>query len=125
MANSPFDYAKSINNKKDYLMVGAVEEKEYTQYIVNKIFSSFPETILHANELNCLPGLDNKYHYDYLMNAIPYAKSRYSPWVKPKDDEDISAISEYYKLNKHKAKELTSILSREQKDKIKQILKKE
>lgn len=119
-----FDYLNSINYTKEDLMVDDVAEKAYSQYMINRGLSFFPDTILYANEMNCLQGLDNRLHFDYSLNIITKRK-RFSKWFKKQDDDDISAIMEYYKVNINKAKEISSILSREQKDKLIDILKKE
>lgn len=117
---TPFDYLNSINQTKEYLME---DEKDYNQWMVTKGLSYFTDTVFYANEVNLL-DIDNKQHYDYLINIIRPRK-RFSKWFKKSDDDDINAIMEYYKVSPIKAKEYSLILSSEQKQELKEFLKKD
>ena len=43
-----FDYIKSINTHTKE----TVEDREYSQYLVNTAFSMFPDTVIQANNIN-------------------------------------------------------------------------
>lgn len=117
---SPFDYLKAINQTKEDILE---DEKDYNQFMVNRGLSFFADTIFYANEVNMLQ-LDNRLHFDYLINIIR-SRKRYSKWFKKSEDEDIKSIMEYYQVNPNRAIEISSILSLEQKQVIKDRLKKE
>lgn len=112
-----FDYVNSITfNKKD-MMTGTdndeLAEKEYVPFIVNRALSYFPDTIMHASNMNLYHDIDNKLQYDYLINSIR-PKKRFSKWVKKQEDNDIDVIKQYYGYNNSKAEQALSLLSPEQ-----------
>jgi len=118
---TPFDFVNSINqNKKDLLADGDVSESEYVPFVVNKALSYFPETILHANEMN-RANIDNKLQYHYLLNSIRPGK-RFAKWVKREDINDIELIQQYYGYSNEKAKQVLSILTADNLHYIKQKL---
>lgn len=120
---NPFDFVNSINSqqKEDLLKVSEVSETDYIPFVVNKSFSYFPETILHANELNKYPFLDNKPQYHYLLNTIRPGK-RFAKWVKREDVESLDAVKQYYGYSTEKAQQVLSILTVDNLHYIKQKL---
>lgn len=119
---SPFDFVKSINSTKQYLMEDSDAEKAYVPWIVNKALSHFPDTVFLANAMNRYPELPNKLQYDFLINIV-YQRHRYAPWNK-KEDDNVLVIQEHYKCNKMIAKQILEVLSEEQFITIKQMLDK-
>lgn len=122
---TPFDFLNSINSsqKTDLLSDTAnddLAEKSYVPFVVNKSLSYFPETILHANEMNRYQP-DNKLQYHYLLNSIRPAK-RFAKWVKSENTEDIGAVQEYYGYSMEKATQVMNILTAENLRYIKQKL---
>jgi len=114
--STPFDYVNSINDKK-YI---SDLYKGYDQYIINLAYSYHIDTVLFANEMNLKSNLTNEMHYDFYYHVLRKAK-RYSKWNK-KDkniEENLSFISQYYQINKEKAKEILNILSEDELKKIK------
>ena len=108
---SPFDFVNAINSsKKDLLADPEVSETDYVPFVVNKSVSYFPETILHANQMNMFPLLDNKLQFHYLLNSIRPAK-RFAKWVKREDMEDVEAVQLFYGYNIEKAKQALTILT--------------
>lgn len=122
---NPFDYVNSVTTNKVNLMEGtendALAEKDYPGFIVNKSLSYYPDTVLHANEMNQYHMLDNKLQYSYFLNSIRPVK-RWAKWVKKEDSSDIEYVKEYYGLGNEKALVALSILSSEQLDIIKNKL---
>lgn len=118
---SPFDYINSISQNKKNLMEDQQGEKDYNAWLVNRGLSYFPDTILHANEMNMLHHLDNKSQYTYLINIIRPRK-RFSKWVKKREDSDLDAVMKCYGYNIDKAKSALSILSPSQLKTIKEKL---
>lgn len=112
---TPFEYCKHIN-KHERLNV---ESREYSQYIVNTFFSMFADTIIQANQVNCLAGIDPQMHFDYLFHTVR-PRNRFKKWPKKKADPAVlRAVSDYYKYNRAKARDALQILTAEQADAIK------
>ena len=108
---TPFEYIKSINTHTKE----KIEDREYSQYLVNTAFSMFPDTVIQANIVNCLPGIDDQMHFDYLYSTIRPRK-RYKPWPKKNtpNKDSTAAIMHYYKYNRNKAINALEILTDEQ-----------
>lgn len=122
MAN-PFDYITSISSTKNDMMEDELGEKEYNAFMVNRGLSYFPDTIMHANEMNMLAHVDKKLQYQYLLNSIRPRK-RFSKWAKKKDDADLQMVMEYFGYNIDKAKSALSILSPDDVKNIKEKMNK-
>lgn len=119
---NPFDFIKSINQTKtDLLKEEDVSETDYVPFVINRSLSYFPETILHANQMNMSPLLDNKLQFHYLLNSIRPAK-RFAKWVKREDVEDLNVVQQFYGYNAEKAEQALSILTADHVRLIKQKL---
>lgn len=113
------EYLNSINYSKKNLMADTDAEKAYAPYVVNRCLSYFPDTLLHANEMNRLNFLDKKVQYDYYLRSIR-SRKRFSKWFKREESKDIELIKQYFGYSDKKAREVLSVLS---KDDIKNIKK--
>lgn len=120
-AISPFDFVKSINDTKENLITDDWSEDQYNAFIVNKALSFTPDTIIYANEMNSRPHLEKVLQYQFLINIVR-KKKRFSKWIKKEKIEAIDIIKEYYGYNTDKARQVVSILSKEQIDDIKSKL---
>lgn len=109
---TPFDYVKSINAGKEE---EEVDDKVYSQFLTNRAFSYYPDTILYADSLNRCTNLTNQEHYSYLINSIRPRK-RFSKWAKVEPNGDLDIVQATYKVNRQRAKVILSILSPEQLD---------
>ncbi len=90
------DTLKTINYTKENLMLDdPLTESEYPPFIVNKCFSYFTDTVLHANEMNRYAHLDNRLQYDYYLHAVRKRK-RFSRWDKNNKSEKFDLVKEYY-----------------------------
>ena len=118
---NPFDIVGDINSSKKGL-INETNEKDYNAWIINKAFSYFPDTILHAQEMNTKAHLDNKMQHDYFMGAVRKGK-RFTKWAKKDKDEDTLAVQEFFSYNREKAKTALTILSKDQLKAIKRELK--
>lgn len=122
-----FAYVNAINSTKVDLMTGSEddvrEEKEYVPFVVNRSLSYFPDTVLHANEMNMYPDLDKKLQFHYLINSVR-ARKRFSKWAKKTEDNDLSAVMEYYGYNARNAETALQLLSPDQIEQVKQRLHK-
>lgn len=118
---NPFDYVNSINSSKEDIMVDETTEKGYSPYMVNKALSYFIDTVMYANDMNERYHLDNKMQYFYLINTIR-SKKRFSKWIKNVENNDLTAVQDYYGYSIEKAKVALSLLSNEQLTIIKKTL---
>lgn len=120
---NPFDFLNAINYTKiDVISTSENPEKAeklYNPYLVNRGLSYFQDTVLYCNEMNLRHHMDRKLQFDFLLNSIRKNK-RFSKWHKAEVDEDTQLISDYYKCNIRKAKEIQSILSTDQLRELKQ-----
>jgi hypothetical protein len=115
------EYLNSINYSKKNLMVDAQTEKAYAPFVVNRCMSYFPDTLLHANEMNRLNFLDKKVQYDYYLRSIR-SRKRFSKWLKKEESEDIDRVKQYYGYSDKRAREAIRILTPEQLKNIKKEL---
>ena len=81
MAISPFDFINAINLTKENLFTDPQANKDYSPWMVNKGLSYFPDTILHANEMNGNYSIPKEWQFSYYLNTIP-KKKRFSKWAK-------------------------------------------
>jgi len=123
MSDNPFEFINSISFKKNNLLKDGYSEKDYPNFLVNKGMSLYADTILHANEINRRPWIDNKLAYDYYLNSIRPRK-RYSKWFKKTKNEDLELLKEYYKCSESKALEYLTILTETQLEKLRNRLTK-
>lgn len=111
---SPFDIVKSLVSSKEYLYDQAsVMDKEYQPFMVNRILSNSPQTVLFADVINQYSGLGKKLQYDFYFYGIGRQRSN-SKWIK-KEEKDISAeylayISEQMNVGLTRAIEIYNIL---------------
>lgn len=88
-----FDFVSDLGYKKKYIYNEGIKDY-YKQFIINRAFGQYPDTVLLANECNKMQGLTNEMHYDFLFHTIDKRK-RYGKWSK-KDNTDAELI-EYIK----------------------------
>ncbi len=106
---SVFDYVKSINSGEKIEM-----GTDYNQYVINEIFSYYPECLLIISKVND-SNLSNQMHYDYMMNSIRPRKRPYIKLIRKKRTyADVLLISNYYKYSVEKAKEALSVMTDQQ-----------
>lgn len=110
---NPFDFVKSINSTKDYLITSEVEEREYKPFLVNNSLSLFQDTLFHANIMNLNSHLPNRMQYDYLYFSVR-KKNRFSKWPKKVENTNVDCVMQYYKYNRVKAKQVLALLNEEQ-----------
>ena len=119
---NPFDFIKSINEKTENLMDTTPDaEKDYTPFVVNRGLSYSPDTILYANEMNCVPLTDKRMQYDYLYHSIRKRK-RFDKWIKPEetDEELLGLVMEVYKVGQKKATEYIRMIPKDRLDALRQ-----
>jgi hypothetical protein len=111
---TPFDFIKSVSHTKQDIIKNddfpEQIEKTYNGYIVNRGFSYFEDTILHANEMNLRPILFKDAQYRYYMGALR-PRNRFSKWHKAEKNSDLDMIQEYYQCNRTVAKQYMKVLT--------------
>lgn len=114
---TPFDFIKSASHHKKNLIredeQPDVIEKQYNPFIVNKGFSYFQDSILHANEMNQRHNLFKAAQYDYYLGILR-SRARFSKWHKLEKDTDLDAIQQYYQCNRLIAKQYLKVLTAEE-----------
>lgn len=117
---TPFDFVNAINFDKRDLFDDPQAEKDYAPFIVNRSLSYFHDTVFYANEMNRNAHLDKRLQFEFLKASVSKRK-RFSKWAKKTADAaDVTAIAEYYKYSTERALEVSSILSKQQIEHIKQ-----
>ena len=108
------EWLKSINlSKKNLIDEDPSLEKEYSPYIINRIYSGHLDAILFANEMNQYHFLPKKMQYDFFLNTLR-VKKRFSPWLRKDEIKDLDYVKRYYGYSNEKAKQILKILSKEQ-----------
>lgn len=116
------DFLGSINHDKKPLLDSVeADPRLYKPFVVNRCLSYFPDTIFHANEMNCAPWLDNKSQFDFHRLGIR-KKKRFSPWLKKEVENDIDLIRTVYGYTESKAREVLNILGPKDLEAIKKSL---
>jgi hypothetical protein len=89
---------------------------------VNRGLSYFPDTILHANEMNRNSSIPKDWQFYFFLNSIP-KKKRFSKWAKKDtESESMALVKEYFGYSSERASEALSILSDDQMTMIKEKL---
>ena len=116
------EYLNAINFTKNDLMKSEDDlwKKKYPAFIVNKMLSAFPDTIMLVNEMNRNHFIDKDMQFQFLLNSIR-TKKRYSPFLRASKLKEIECVKEYYGYSNDKAKTALDILT---KDDIKLIKEK-
>lgn len=117
--SNPFDWISSITTTKKDLIAEGEREQDYSPFMVNRGLSYFPDTILHAAEMNMMAHLDKKLQYDFYMNGVRQRR-RFTKWAKAKKkNENIELVMGYYGFSFAKAQTALSILNEAQLKEIK------
>jgi hypothetical protein len=117
--SNPYKFVNSINDKTAKIPI----DNDYVPYIINKTLSYFPETFLHASNMNRYYGLPNQLQYDYYFNSVRKGK-RFAKWSKKINLEDLEIVKEYFKYSTRHAEDALKILTLEQINEIKEATRK-
>ena len=108
------DWLNSINQtKKNLIDEDPLMEKDYSPYIINRIYSGHLDAIMFANEMNMCNFLPKKLQYDFYLNSLR-SKKRFSPWLRKDEIKDLELVKRYYGYSNEKAKQALKILTKEQ-----------
>ena len=108
------DWLNSINQtKKNLIKEDPSLEKDYSPYIINRIFSGHLDAIMFSNEMNRYHFLPKKMQYDFFLNTLR-TKKRFSPWLRKDTIKDLDLVKRYYGYSNEKAKQALRILTKDQ-----------
>jgi len=108
-------YLSSINKTKQNLMRGSDDPKavsDFPSFFVRRLLSYHADSIFDANEINCLPGLDNQLQYEYLLHALS-VKNRFAKLHKAPTHEHVELVKAFYGYSDVKAMEVIDLHSNE------------
>lgn len=105
----PFDVVKNINGHGERLDMDGVS---YDPFVINRVFSNTPDTVLFANELNQHWRMSKQMQYDFYRFGVTKHPRRYGKWVKREtgDDALLELIKETYGYSRAKAIEALPLL---------------
>lgn len=109
---SPFDYIKIINNKSEI----PKSFEGYSQFIINRHFSYFPDTCFISMETATRKMTDQQ-HFLFLYNIIPKA-NRFAKWEKAAKYQGIDLIKEVYGYSDKLAHEVLELFTEDDLDKL-------
>ena len=69
--------------------------------------------------MNLYSDMNNKLHYDFLINTIRKYRRPFKPWIKPENSEKIELIKRFFNISKREALEIEDLISDNDMDKIK------
>ena len=116
--SNPFDYVNQILYGNKQLIVDEVTEHEYKPFLINRSLSYHKDCIFYANEMNQHHHLDSKLQNDFLLNITRKSKRPFAKWVKAEKSKNIEYVKQIYHVSNSKAREILSILTEEQLQKI-------
>ena len=115
---NPFDYVKSINNKKPVDSMSG-----YNPFLTNASFSYAMDTVMLANEMNQYHALPPECQYDFLNGSVKKG-NRWNKWYKEEKNPHVEMVMEYYGYSKEKALEALQVLTQENLRDIKKLMDK-
>lgn len=119
MAGNPFLFVESISSSGVDLMVSEESRKDYNPFMVNRALAQNIDTIMYAQEMNKLSGLDKELQYKFLLRAVS-KKKRFGKWAKKAEVEpDLEVIMEVYQVSLEKATEIAALITAEQMEVLK------
>ena len=110
---SPFDYIKSIGNKK-----WRDDLHGYVKYVINLAFSMRSDTVHFANEMNKYDNVSELEQYSFYFHGMP-KNSYFAKWQKMQKTDGVDEVAEHYGISKRAAVEYCKVLTPEQLKEIK------
>lgn len=106
-----FEIAKNINSHGERLNTDA-DDVDYNSFMMNKLYSNTPDSVLFANELNMNWSIPKQQQYDFYRFGLSKNLRRFGKWEKRStDDADLlKLVKEAFKYNRNKALEVIPIL---------------
>jgi len=118
MAESPFVYVNSINDK-NRIPVG----EGYNKFLMNRQYSLFIDTILYAAEANRFgEDIDAKMSYEFYFNSLR-KKKRFTKWPTKQSGDDLKLVCQTYGYSPQKGIEALSLLGKDELEAIREFNK--
>lgn len=93
--------------KRDVVASGEMAIESYPAFMVTRAFSTFPDTVLAAGEINALGReVDALMHYDYWMGSVRPMRRFSGKWEKTREDHVVDVVMELYGCNRTRAAEV-------------------
>lgn len=108
-------YENSILKGKERLILSEQDEK-YLPWRTNAVVSNYVDAIFDVNMVNMMYDIPLQMQYDYLFHSVrkQYRKFEKSAKNNKRYEEDLNLISDYYKYNIVRSKEVMKILTKDQ-----------
>lgn len=116
------EICKSINIEKDEYLINEYNESDYVPFIINRLYSLYPDTVLTANLINQFPDTEKRLQYKYYIYSVRKRK-RFSPWLKYTLPKEVELVKKYYGISTKKAKEMLPFISEDTLQEIEVFLK--
>jgi hypothetical protein len=105
---SPFDWVKSINEKKyNYDLSG------YNPFLTNRCFAMHMDTVMLSEQMNQAHELGPQLQYDFYYYAVRKGR-RFGFPPKPEDHKHVELIQEHYGYSREKALQALKLLTEDQ-----------
>lgn len=113
-----FDIISDISENKKIILKSKDDFKKYPQYMINKAFMQYRDSIMPVAFINRYPNIIPEMHYKFLMGMIKKRKRR-GTWSKKIKIKDVEIIKSYYNIGEKKAIEYLKFLKKDDIKKIK------
>ena len=105
MKIGPFEYVKSINEKKKLEDLSG-----YNPFLTNRAFAFHMDTVLFAEEMNQYHNLSPHLQYDFYYHSVRRGR-RFGFPPKGEEDNNLHHVMEYFECSKQKATEYLQVLT--------------
>lgn len=109
---TPFDYIKIINTKAEIPQ----SFEGYSQFIINRHFSYFPDTSFISME-SATRKMSDQQHFLFLYYLVPKA-NRFAKWEKASKYQGIDLIKQVYGYSDKLAQEVLELFTEDDLDKL-------
>jgi len=115
---SPFDFGNDLSFTKRNILESegyseeCVKNLKNNLFMINRIFSQYPDTILWANEMNQAGAIDPIALYNFYFYGIK-RKKRFAKWGKPKKQENIDVVMEFLGYSRRAASMVVDLYTKE------------
>lgn len=109
---SIFTYVKSVGRSRDLSIYDVDHGEHYDTFMVNRLLSRSPSTVLYAAEMNRYANLPARIQYAYYISSArtPYQSAIGRSGRGRYEADAIAIIQKYYGYNAQRAAEALSLL---------------
>lgn len=115
---SLFEWLERINSGKAIELNPDDPYKDYPTFQILQGLSQNMDTVLLANEMNKRPDLSKEMQFGFLDKVV-LKKKRFGKWAKvdaEANTEDVDIVSEFYQVNRERAKEYLKLIRSDELD---------